>query len=118
MIILRIWDHAYWWFLHATGSDNGSGPEYLFHSGFGANLAMYAAFAGFYWHQTCHVGSCPFPARHEYDINGVKHKLCIRHHPHTSRRLTAAAVADHAASRDPGPGVAVEGHEQSTSGPT
>ncbi|HEV2427577.1 MAG TPA: hypothetical protein VGS61_05100 [Acidimicrobiales bacterium] len=42
--------------------------------------------------------------RHEYDIDGVKHKVCRTHHPaiDENHQLTGQELADHYAAHRPG----------------
>ena len=64
------------WFLHWTGADNGSGPIYLFWSGFFGDVTIFAAvFAGLR-HVNCGHSPCWRPYRHTTK-NG--HKLCKKH---------------------------------------
>lgn len=95
---MRLWDVAWWWFLHASGSDNSAGPEYGFWSGFGSvwvQPPLLIAGALLYWHHTCHIGRCLRLSKHEYEMDGVTQKLCRKHHPKVNGKLTAQQVIDH-----------------------
>jgi hypothetical protein len=68
--------------LHFMGLDDGTGPWYLFWSGFGANLgelAIVFAAVAFYRRHTCHVHRCWRLGRHP--VEGSAHVVCRRHHP-------------------------------------
>lgn len=72
----------WWWFLHLTGADNGSGPWYLFWSGFGANFAEFTlvgGILGLFWKHNCHVKGCWRIGRHP--VEGTGYVVCRRHHP-------------------------------------
>lgn len=77
--------------MHATGSDNVSGPEYGFWSGFGGDLAFVAAVAAYPWmayrRHNCQVRGCWRIGRHEFaGPDGVGRLLCHVHHPDVTRR--------------------------------
>lgn len=68
--------------LHWTGSDNVSGPEYGFWSGFGSDIAEFAILGGliqWYRHATCHVDTCWRLGLHQ--VHGTQFKTCRKHHP-------------------------------------
>jgi hypothetical protein len=84
------WDAGFRWFLHATGSDAPGSVEYNFWSGFGSDIMEFALLGGLVQivrHLNCHEGGqwphgCKGWGSHEYvDKNGVKHKVCRKHHP-------------------------------------
>jgi hypothetical protein len=95
-LFARAWDQWNWWWLHATGSDNPSGPEYGFWSGFGSFVPFLVPISVWYWRHTCHVKSCPWPAAHAYEMDGVTIKLCPKHHPAIDgSRAKAANIQAH-----------------------
>lgn len=102
--------HLWAWIMHATGSDNVSGPEYGFWSGFGSDLAMLAAVLAFPWVQyrrhNCQVKGCWRLGRHEFTDpdEGVRRLLCWVHHPDTERRQLTREHLRLYAGRQPGPG--------------
>jgi hypothetical protein len=73
------------WFEHAIGMTNGSGPEYLFWSGFGSDLGEFAligtiigCLAHWYKSHECYDPTCPrYGAHHTPD--GMR--TCSKHHP-------------------------------------
>lgn len=74
----------HWWWLHLGLS--GGGVWYAWHSGSGSYLipmtVYIPAVLAFYWRHTCQgKRSCWRWAHHEYDMDGVKHKICHVHHP-------------------------------------
>lgn len=83
--------HLWAWIMHATGSDDLSGPEYGFWSGFAGDLTVFAALAAYPWvayrRHNCQVKRCWRIGRHELtDTDGVKRSLCHVHHPGVKRR--------------------------------
>jgi hypothetical protein len=71
-----------WAFLHFTGADNGSGPWYLFWSGFGSDITEFAIVGGIlslYLRHNCHVKGCWRIGRHP--IQDTPYIVCGRHHP-------------------------------------
>ena len=72
------------WLLHFLGLDSGSGPAYLFWSGFGANFGEFTIAAAVWHHLTCHEPRCWRLAR--YPVAGTTWKACRRHHPAPPRR--------------------------------
>lgn len=73
----------HWIEIH-TGTVNESGPYYGFWSGFGSDLgevAIIGAVIGGYKKVNCHVKRCPRFSHHEYEMEGVKYRLCRKHHP-------------------------------------
>ncbi len=86
------WWHVlqHWLAIH-TGTLNEPGPYYGFWSGFGSDIAEFGIIFGLfaaYRHHNCHVKGCPRLARHEYEMNGVQYKLCRKHHPVVTTKLT------------------------------
>jgi hypothetical protein len=72
----------WYWIGHWMGIDNGSGPWYLFWSGFGANLGELAIVAGLvslYLRHNCHVKGCWRIGRHP--VEGTTWVVCRKHHP-------------------------------------
>jgi hypothetical protein len=71
------------WFLHATGSDNVSGVEYGFWSGFGGDLtvvgALLTAPAIYVKHHNCSRTRC-LRLGHVRHEDGKSVVLCHRHH--------------------------------------
>ena len=101
--------HLWAWIMHATGSDNVSGPEYGFWSGFGSDLALIAAAVSFpvvqYRRHNCQVRGCWRIGRHEFtDPEGVKRALCWHHHPAVSRRQLTREHLHLYAGKHPGRG--------------
>lgn len=85
-IILAIWN----WFLTATGSNNTSGVQYGFWSGFGSDLTEFAilgAIFSTYRHHNCSVKGCPRLSHHE--VEGTTFKTCHKHFtPEIHKALT------------------------------
>ena len=76
----------HFWFrlLDFFGIRNEGGYGYGFFSGVGSDLgelALFGAIVGAYRHVNCHIKGCARFAHHEYEIDGVKYKLCRKHHP-------------------------------------
>ena len=67
-------------FLNWTGSNNTSGNQYGFWSGFGSDIGEVTLIIGaitWYIHNQCHVDGCHKLGKHPF-----KHyKLCKKHHP-------------------------------------
>lgn len=64
---------------------------YNFFSGFGSDLGevtLIGAVVVGYRHANCHIQKCFRLARHEYEMDGVKYRLCHKHHPKTDTRPT------------------------------
>lgn len=84
----RIWADL----LHWTGSDNVSGVEYGFWSGFGGDLTLFAAVIAWPWIQlkkaNCQVKRCWRLGRHDFPdpVDHVTRRLCWKHHPDVGRR--------------------------------
>lgn len=79
--------HLFAWFEHAVGMTNGSGPEYLFWSGFGSDLSEFIIFGGIisvFRQHNCHVKGCWRWGKHPFQ----QYKLCARHHPNVPKKLT------------------------------
>lgn len=75
-------EHLFAWFLHFTGSDNVSGREYGFWSGFGSDLGEFAIVAGLVnlaRRHNCHVKGCWRVGRHP--VEGTRFIVCAKHHP-------------------------------------
>jgi len=96
---------AVWhWFLNVTGTRPSSSPLwYNFWSGFGSDIGEVAIIGGLITvirHQNCGVKGCFRFGRHEYEMNGVKHKLCRTHHPaiDENHRMTSEEVTAHYAA--------------------
>lgn len=76
------------WFLHVTGSDDGSGAWYLWWSGFVGDLAIFAAVILAARRLNCHAHRCWRIGIHRVD--GTPYVTCRRHHPTTPlKRVTA-----------------------------
>lgn len=96
------------WFLNVTGTHpSGSGEWYNFWSGFGSDIgeiAIIGSLITIVRHQNCAVKGCLRFGRHEYDMDGVKHKVCRTHHPgiDETHRLTGQELADHFAAHQAG----------------
>jgi hypothetical protein len=91
--ITQLWDTLWAFFLHATGSDNPSGVEYGFWSGWGSDIPIFVALLGFgKLHANCHEPGCLRLAKHHYtDEDGLTHLLCLKHHPtHPGRGVSIA----------------------------
>ena len=70
------------WLAHVLGLDSGSGPMYLFWSGFGANfgeLAIVGALLAVVRRHNCHAKGCWRIAR--APVDGTPWRTCWRHHP-------------------------------------
>jgi hypothetical protein len=61
------------------GLDNGSGPVYLFWSGFFGDTTIIGGAVLLYWHHTCHAHGCWRLGRHAVD--GTPYTACRKHHP-------------------------------------
>ena len=93
----------FWWIEVHTGTVRESGPYYGFFSGFGSDIGeatIFVAIIATYRHHNCHVKGCARLAKHEYDLEGVKYKLCRKHHPAIDEdaRPTAETFKEHHAS--------------------
>ncbi|MGH9095569.1 MAG: hypothetical protein ACRDXE_10450 [Acidimicrobiales bacterium] len=74
------------------GTDNPSGPIYLFWSGFGGLFIVWvASFIVYVRHHNCHARWCPLIGKLPVDVKGVTHQVCRIHHPHVDRRPPTAA---------------------------
>ncbi len=96
--------HWFNWFKDLTGAWDPSGPTYNFWSGFAPNIAFVSIFGTViaHWrHINCHERHCFRIARHEYDFDGVKYKVCARHHPGVNHANPPRAkdFADHHAAK-------------------
>lgn len=91
------------WFAVHTGTVNEPGPFYGFWSGFGSDLAELTAplvvLFGLWKAHNCHAHRCLRIGRHDYEIDGVVHKLCRHCHPllKGQRHTREAIHAYHAA---------------------
>lgn len=80
-------------FLNWTGSNNTSGNQYGFWSGFGSDLGeltIIGALLAGYKHHNCAVKGCPRFGTHKVD--GTKYKTC---HKHTTLSWHAKLQQDH-----------------------
>lgn len=99
------WFNVAWhWFEVHTGTVNEPGPYYGFFSGFGSDIGELAIVGGLIQivrHQNCGVHHCWRIGRHEYDLDGAKHRLCRKHHPNIDHQheYTAEEFANHAAAK-------------------
>ena len=89
------------WLLHFLGvrPTSGSGA-YAWWSGAGSDIGELAILGGLVTlvrHQNCGTSGCFRFGRHEYEMDGVKHKLCKKHHPAVDHRheFSAKEFADH-----------------------
>ena len=86
------------WLLQILGLDNGSGIAYLFWSGLGGDLPIFAAIGLFYWHHSCHQNGCWRWARHAVGPDGIR--VCRKHHPALPQKITTEHIkAAHAGAR-------------------
>jgi hypothetical protein len=106
---------AVWWrpvIVHVsqwTGTSDEASRGYAYWSGFGSvfpwSLAILASIVGFYRiHLECHSDKCFWPGSNEYDVDGVKYKLCRRCHPkidHTNRLRRHHFHEHHQAQQQP-----------------
>lgn len=79
-----LWVH----FLQESGSQSSSSRAYNFLSGSGSDIGELAIVGGLiatYRRVNCHSKGCPRLSHHEYEMDGVKYRLCRRHHPHAKR---------------------------------
>ncbi len=75
------------WLLTWTGSNNTSGIQYGFWSGFGSDIGeitILVAVIGWWRHNECHVDGCHRLGRHTFR----QYKLCARHHPGVPAKVT------------------------------
>lgn len=82
-MIWHLFKHA---FLHWTGADNVSGPEYGFWSGFGSDLSEVSialSILASVRTKNCHRRWCWRVGHFDYHDpdTGVTRKFCHRHHP-------------------------------------
>jgi hypothetical protein len=90
--IARAWDVAWWWFEHATGTDQPlpTGPEYGAFSGWVSDLGLLAIVGGIITlakHHNCHVHRCWRIARHTFtDENSIEVRVCKRCHPNIDHK--------------------------------
>lgn len=78
MIFVHIWD----WFLTFSGSNNTSGVQYGFWSGFGSDIGEVVIIGGvvsIFRQHNCHVKGCYRFGKHE--VEGTPYKTCKIHHP-------------------------------------
>lgn len=88
----------HWWLVHSGTSELTPNVWYNAWSGWVSDigeLALLGAIIGTYRHHNCHVKGCLRLGKHEYDMNGVKVKLCRKHHPEIHKPLTVADVDRH-----------------------
>jgi hypothetical protein len=82
--------HIWAWIMHATGSDNVSGPEYGFWSGFAGDITLlFAVLTAPYvqWKRNnCQTKRCWRFGRHAFTDEGVIRHLCWKHHPDVNRK--------------------------------
>ena len=103
----RFFVSALWhWLLNVTGTHaSGSGEWYNFWSGFGSDFGEVAILGGLITvvrHQNCTVKGCYRLGRHEYEMDGVKHKLCRVHHPAIDQHhhVTGEEIQAHFAAKN------------------
>ena len=92
--------HVWAWIMHATGSDNVSGPEYGFWSGFAGDVTLLFAIltAPFVqWKRNnCQTKGCWRFGRHPFEDAGVIRHLCYLHHPGVKhKQLTVRHLQEH-----------------------
>lgn len=85
------------WWLHVTGSDDGSGAWYLWWSGFVGDLALLGVLGGVVRATNCHAKGCWRPGFHP--VKGTSFKTCRKHHP-TGGHSVEDIHAAHAAAND------------------
>jgi hypothetical protein len=67
---------------HWLGLDNASGPQYLWWSGFFADITIFAAGWSIVRHKNCHEPWCPRVGKFGHvDGDGQRWQYCKRHHP-------------------------------------
>ena len=90
--MMRLFDHVWWWFLHATGSDNSSGPEYGFWSGAGSDFGEAAILGGLM--QIVHEHNCQVKGCLRLGLHGTDagHKVCKKHHPTRGDKFTETEI--------------------------
>lgn len=100
---MRFFDVVWWWFLHASGADNPSGPQYGFWSGFGSDIMEFAILGSLVHlahEHNCQVKGCWRVGLHKTDAG---HKACKKHHPTRDCQMTAQELLDrHDAVKKPG----------------
>lgn len=86
MFLINFW----WWLQHLIGADNGSGPVYLFWSGFFGDMTIFTGVFMLYRKHNCHVTTCPRIGRHRVKGHqGEEYVVCKRHHPiHHGKKIT------------------------------
>lgn len=80
-------------FLNWTGSNNTSGNQYGFWSGFGSDIGEFAiigSIAVAYRKINCHVEGCRRIGH--YQLGGTPYKLCKRHHPDIPDKITHVSI--------------------------
>jgi hypothetical protein len=94
------------WLAHWLGLDNAAGPVYLFFSGSGSDLGLYASAIAIafhavasYRHKNCHVHRCPRLGR--FPVEGTAWSVCRRHHPSGAPTYEQVIAAHKTARRVP-----------------
>jgi hypothetical protein len=82
--------------LHVLGVDDASGRWYLWWSGAGADLGLFAAPFVLWRRHNCEVRRCPRLGRH---VTAAGHRVCRRHHPDDHLTADVVAAAHEEASR-------------------
>lgn len=73
-------------------------PLYNFWSGFGSDIGEVAIVGGLVTlvrHHNCHARGCFRLGKHEYEMDGVRYKLCRTHHPAVTGKPTVADIESH-----------------------
>lgn len=100
--------HLWWYFEIHSGTVNEGGPYYGALSGWVGDVALLGSFVSLVAllvhaiksHQ-CHETTCHRIATHEYEMDGVKHRVCHHHHPALGpeHKLTSTALRAHHAAK-------------------
>lgn len=67
------------WLWRLLGLTNASGWQYLWWSGFAADIPIFGMSWTLYRRHNCHTPGCWRIARHR--IDGTNYVVCARHHP-------------------------------------
>jgi hypothetical protein len=91
----------HWWLVHSGTSELTPNVWYNAWSGWVSDLGevtLVGAVVVGYRHANCHIQGCWRLAKHEYEMDGVKYRLCRVHHPKVDERPTAKDFDAHHAA--------------------
>jgi hypothetical protein len=105
-LIIAFAKEIWFWIEVHTGTVNEPGPYYGFWSGFGSDIgegAIVIGLIGLFRKANCHIPRCPLLSHHEYEMDGVKYKLCRKHMPgldHKNRPTHEHFLRHHERNKD------------------